>query len=118
MQVPNIGVNPTVPTYSSKPHPVLSSDISHAELSCSMNLQDEYPKRVEKDFFAARILRIKTIETIAGKNCFFIPNEKVKQILELTSLSENELLIELVSIAKNLALPSISNYKVGAIGLG
>lgn len=53
------------------------------------------------------------LRKILPANPFFIPKERVEEILKATGLSVEELLIQLIPFAQTFARPPISNYKVG-----
>lgn len=72
---------------------------------------------VETAIMAKKII-IDTIVEIIGPKPFFIEAAKVEEIIKRTGISVNDLLKELVQIAKPLARPPISNYRVSEAGLG
>lgn len=59
-----------------------------------------------------------SIKDVVSSNPLIIDAKKVKEVLKLTKLDINEFLQKLIPIVKSFALPSISNYNVGAVGLG
>ncbi len=60
----------------------------------------------------------KSILAVA-QNPFYIPAEQVQSILaQNPDLTIDDLMVQLVSIAKMYARPPLSNYKVGVVGLG
>jgi cytidine deaminase len=58
------------------------------------------------------------LKNILPMNPFFIPAEEVNEILQKTGLQVEELLIQLIPIAKSFARPPISHYQVGEAALG
>lgn len=58
------------------------------------------------------------LEEALGSNPFVIPKEKVEAILDTFQISREELLKQLIPIAKTFARPTISNYRVGVAALG
>lgn len=58
------------------------------------------------------------LRVLLPENPFFISREKVEEIKKILNISTEQLLRRLVPIAKELARPPISNYYVGAAGLG
>ncbi len=80
------------------------------------------PMKVEMDAhetaIAKKQLQTKIIMEALGANPFVIVKEKVGMVLNQTGLSKQELLQELIPIAKQFARPPISDYKVGAALLG
>lgn len=77
-----------------------------------------YEKQAALEKCAVQDRLFKTITSIAGKNLFFIPSEKVEEIKVATALTNEELLQALIPYAKRSSLPAISNYQVGAAALG
>lgn len=67
--------------------------------------------------FSAEISSEELLQNLP-ENPFFIPSEKVSQIIEETQLDIDELLVRLIPIAQSYARPPISNYKVGAAAIG
>src|SRR5690606_6888974 len=63
-----------------------------------------------------RAQRAKTI--IEGASAASLSPEAVEQLLTDTDLSVDVLMLELVPLAHGHARPAISNYSVGAVGLG
>jgi cytidine deaminase len=60
----------------------------------------------------------KKLENLLGDTSFFVPAKEVIEIRKTLDVSVTELLRQLVDIAKTKARPPISNYSVGAAGLG
>ncbi len=58
------------------------------------------------------------LKKIVPSNPFVIPAEEVNRIMQVTGLEMEELLIELIPIAKSFARPPISDYQVGEAALG
>lgn len=65
------------------------------------------------EFFSTQYLAELQIETP-----FYIEASKVAEILQKEECSLEELLHKLIPVAKSYARPPISNYRVGAVGLG
>lgn len=63
-------------------------------------------------------IKEETIRQMLGENPFVISPEKVEQIISATGLTKAELLQRLIPIAQTYARPAVSNYYVGAAGLG
>jgi len=61
---------------------------------------------------------MKKLETMIPSNPFVISAERVNEMVSMSGLEVEELLIELIPIAKRFARPPISNYQVGVAALG
>lgn len=61
---------------------------------------------------------VKKLEEAIPSNPFFIPAEQVEVILEKCNLKIEELLVQLIPIAKSFARPPVSGYRVGEAALG
>lgn len=59
-----------------------------------------------------------SLEEIIPANPFVIPAEEVEEILQNTGLSLEELLVQLIPIAKTYARPPISGFRVGEAAIG
>jgi cytidine deaminase len=84
--------------------------------------QSSNPMKVEMDAhetaIAKKQLQTKIIMEALGATPFVMDKEKVGMVLNQTGVSKQELLQELIPIAKQFARPPISDYKVGAALLG
>ncbi|HSW73430.1 MAG TPA: hypothetical protein VLG44_08515, partial [Chlamydiales bacterium] len=58
------------------------------------------------------------LNNLLPSNPFVIPADEVKKILQITGLQIEELLVQLIPIAKSFARPPISNFQVGEAALG
>ncbi len=58
------------------------------------------------------------LHSLLGETTFFIPASKVSEITSKLNISQQELLVALIPLAQTHARPPISNYQVGAVGLG
>lgn len=58
------------------------------------------------------------LEDLLPENPFVLEAKQVTEILQRLELTPDELLQKLIPVAKKMALPPISNYYVGAAGLG
>lgn len=63
-------------------------------------------------------LVMQILQETLKENAFFITTSRVGPLLKLTGLKIEEFLQKLIPLIKESALPPISNYKVGAVGLG
>ncbi len=61
---------------------------------------------------------MKKLETMIPSNPFVISAERVNEMVPMSGLEVEELLIELIPIAKRFARSPISNYQVGVAALG
>ncbi len=63
-------------------------------------------------------ISMKKLEEMIPSNPFFISAEEVNEILAISGLKMEELLVQLIPIAKTFARPPVSGYHVGGAALG
>src|SRR5579871_4330601 len=106
------GVTPSTPSQSEKLSTPVSTQTEVSTTNVMKKEMDANAEAIIKNDIEVALLKAAT------KNGLVIECSEVQDLLKVTDLSTYDLLQKLVPIAKNSALPLISQYKVGAAGIG
>ena len=119
MSTPAVSSNTSTPFYSQPSDlPVQVIDIPPENATvCTQSSSDLLEVHTHASALARKQIVADVIKGIVGENPFMISAEKVTRIKSLTGISNEELLRELIPVAKPFARPFISGYHVGVAGL-
>lgn len=120
MSTPPVNPFSSTPSYSQFPGlPEQKIDVSPELPTVSdQTSSDQIQIQSHASAVARKRIVADVIREVVGDTPFVINAAKVDRIKNLTGISNEELLKELIPFAKPFARPFISNYQVGVVGMG